>query len=155
MCLELPFAQVPSSVEQNVHTNCPFQILFQNPENYSVRDVQRLCYHSWFDSTVIFDQISNSNNVYLSSSRFWTATSLVFFYQVPSFSKSRIPPKINWTVQSLFPITLFNQYYCFCRWQTDFEQYFMVTFLLISTIYDWFTAKDKQTKLDMWSEVGW
>jgi len=68
------------------------QILFQNSKNYSLGDVQRFCYHSWCDSTVIFDQISNSGNVYLSSSRFWTATSLVIFYQLPSISKSRIPP---------------------------------------------------------------
>jgi len=42
---------------------------------------------------VIFDQISNSSNVYLNSSRFWMATSLVIFYQLPSFLKLRIPPK--------------------------------------------------------------
>ena len=36
----------------------------------SLGDVQRFCYHSSCDSTVIFDQISNSSNVYLSSSRF-------------------------------------------------------------------------------------
>jgi hypothetical protein len=41
-------------------------------------------------SMVIFDQISNSSNVFL---RFWTATSLVIFYQLPSVSKTRIPPK--------------------------------------------------------------
>ena len=56
------------------------QILFQNPKNYSLGDVQRFSYHSWCDMTVILDKISNSNNVYLSSSRFWTATSLVTFY---------------------------------------------------------------------------
>jgi len=43
----------------------PSQILFQNPKNYSLGDVQRFCYHSWCDSTVIFDQISNISNVYL------------------------------------------------------------------------------------------
>ena len=43
--------------------------------------------------TVIFDQISDSSNVYLSLSRFWTATSIIIFYQIPSNSKSRIPPK--------------------------------------------------------------
>ena len=32
------------------------QILFQNPNNYSLGDVRRFCYHSWCDSTVIFDQ---------------------------------------------------------------------------------------------------
>jgi len=65
------------------------RILFQNPKNYSLGDVQRFCYHSCCDSTVIFDQISYTSNVYLSSSRFWTATSLVIFYQLPSVSKSR------------------------------------------------------------------
>jgi hypothetical protein len=69
------------------------QILFQNPKNYSLGDVQRFCYHSWCDSTVIFDQISNSINIYLSSCRFWTSKSLVIFYQLPSFSKLRIPSK--------------------------------------------------------------
>jgi len=62
------------------------QILFQNLKNYSLGDAQRFCYHSWCDSTVIFDQISNSSNVYLTSSQFWTATSLVIFYQLPSVS---------------------------------------------------------------------
>ena len=52
------------------------QILFQNVKNYSLGDVQRFCYHSWCYSMVIFDQISNSRNVYLSSRWFWTDTSL-------------------------------------------------------------------------------
>ena len=73
------------------------RILFQNPKNYSLGDVQRFCYHSWCDSTVIFDNISNRSNVYLSSSRFWTATSLAIFYQLPSISISRIPPKNVWS----------------------------------------------------------
>jgi hypothetical protein len=74
------------------------QILFQNPKNYSLGDVQRFYYHFLCDSTVIFDPISNSSYVYLSSSRFWTATSLVIFYQLPSVSKSRKPPKNFWSV---------------------------------------------------------
>ena len=86
------------------------QILFQNPNNYRLWDVQRFCYHSWCDSTVIFDQISNSRNVYFSSSRFWTATSFVISYQLPSVSKSRIPPKNLLSVQSLIPISLLHQY---------------------------------------------
>ena len=72
-------------------------------------DVQRFCYHSWCNSTVIFGQISNSSNVYLSSSRFWTTTSLVIFYQLPSVSKSRIPPKNVWSVQSLIHISRLHQ----------------------------------------------
>jgi len=72
---------------------CTQLSLSQNPKNYSLGDVQRFCYHSRCDSTANFDQLSNSSNVYLISSRFWTATSLVIFYQLPSVSKSRIPPK--------------------------------------------------------------
>jgi hypothetical protein len=87
---------------------------FPNPLSESEElhswDVQRFCYHSLCDSTFIFDHISNSSNFYLSSSRFWTATSLVIFYQVPSVSKSRIPPKNVWSVQSLIPINLLHQY---------------------------------------------
>jgi len=86
------------------------QILFQNPKNYSLGDVKRFCYHSWCVSTVIFYKIGNSSNVYRSSSRFWTAISLVVFYQLPSVSKSRTPPKNIWSVQSLIPIGLLHQY---------------------------------------------
>jgi len=81
------------------------QILSQNLKNYSLGDVQRFCYHSWCDSTIIFDQISNSSNVYLCSSQFWMITSLIF-YQLPSVSKSRMLSKIVWLVQSLIPISL-------------------------------------------------
>jgi len=63
------------------------QILFQNPKNHSLGDVQRFCYHFLCNLMVIFDQICNSSNVYLSLSRFEMATSLVIFYQLPSVSK--------------------------------------------------------------------
>jgi hypothetical protein len=94
------------------------QILFQNPKNYSLGDVQRFCYNPWCDSTVIFDQISNSSNVYLSSGRFWTATSLVIYYHFPSVSKSRIPPQNFWSVDSFIPISLFAPILVFL-WQID------------------------------------
>jgi hypothetical protein len=45
-----------------------YQILFQNPKNYSLGDVQRFCYHYSCNLMVIFDQISNSSNVSLSLS---------------------------------------------------------------------------------------
>jgi len=86
------------------------QILFQNPKNHSLGDVQRLCYRSWCDLMVIFDQISNSSNVYLSLSWFWTATSLIIFYQLPSIWKSRMPPRNVRSVQNPIPISLLHQY---------------------------------------------
>ena len=86
------------------------QIVFQNPKNYSLGGVQRFCYHSWCDLTVVFDQISNSINVYLSLSRFWTAiAAIIIFYQLPSVLKLGIPPNNVWLVQSLIPISLLHQ----------------------------------------------
>jgi hypothetical protein len=60
--------------------------------------------------TVTFDQISNNSNVYLSSSQFWMAISLVIFYQLPFVLKSRIPPKNVWLVHSLIPVKILHQY---------------------------------------------
>jgi len=69
------------------------QILFHSPNSYSLGNVQRFCCHSWWNSTFLC-HISNNNNVSLSSSLFWTNTFLVIFYHLPSFSRSRIPPKM-------------------------------------------------------------
>ena len=70
------------------------------------------------DSAIILDAIRwsfstksvTASNVYLSSSRFWTPTSLVIFYQIPSVSKSRISSKNVWSVHSLIPISLLHQH---------------------------------------------
>jgi len=141
------------------------QILFQNPKNYSLGDFQRFCFHSWCDSTVIFDQTNNSSNVYLSSSRFWTATSLVIFYQLPSVSKSRIALRNIWSVQTRLPITLLHQYWCFCSRFTGFETecYDNVCSFppsmthkenwLYKTSYNSYIVKDKQTKLSVWTYI--
>ena len=93
---------------------CLSQTLFHNPKNYSLEDVQRFCYHSWCDSTVIFDQISNSWNVYLRSSQFWTDTSRHLPPAPPSVLKSRKPSKNVWLVHSLILISLLHQYQCVC-----------------------------------------
>jgi len=83
------------------------QILFQNPKNYSLGNVQRFFYHFLCDLRVIFEQISNSSIVYLSSSQFWMATSHIIFYQLPSISKSRIIRLVH------IPIDLFlNKILC-------------------------------------------
>jgi hypothetical protein len=114
---------------------------------------------------VIFDQISNSNNVYLSSSRFWTTNSPVI-YQLPTISTSRITPKNVWSVQSLIPISLLHQYYCYCHIPA-LKHSFMATLCsfppsmtykenwLYKTSYNSYTVKDKQTKLGVWMDVGW
>jgi len=88
-------------------TKCTHNFLFPKSSlrirRTSLGNVQRFCYHSWSNSTVNFEQISNISNVYLGSSPLWTVTSLVIFYQPPSVLKSRIPPKSFWSVQSLIP----------------------------------------------------
>jgi len=155
MWLDPLFAQVSRSVEQNCTQISLSQFFFHNPKNYSLGDVQRFCYHSWCESTVIFDQISNSNNVYLSSGRFWTATSLVIFYQFPSVSKSRIPPKNFWSVQSFIPISLCTSTSVSAANRPTMKQNFMATLCsfpppmtykenrLYKTSYNSYTVEDK------------
>jgi hypothetical protein len=84
------------------------QILFQNQKNYSLGDVQRFCYHSWCDSMVIFDQIGNSSNVYLSSSWFWTATSRLL--PAPFHPEIENTTEKVLSVQNLVPVSLLHQY---------------------------------------------
>jgi hypothetical protein len=55
---------------------------------------------------------------------------LVIFYQLPSFSNSRIPPKNFWSVHSFIPIRHLHQYWCFCRRQTGFERKCTTNFCL-------------------------
>ena len=141
--------------------------LFQNPKNYSLRDVQRFCYHSWCDLMVIFDQISNSGNVNLSLSWFWTATCLIIIYHLPSILKSRIPPKIVWSVQSLIPIRLFAAILVFLSqidWLWNKILWQLCSFSpsmtykensLYATHYNSYAVEDKQTKLSVWTDVGW
>ena len=143
------------------------QILFQNPNNYSLGDVQRFCYHSWCDLTVIFDKISNSSNIYLSSSRFWTATSLVIFYQLPSVSKSRILPEKIDRSRASFPQAFYTSTSVSVTDRPALKQNFMATLCLFplsitckenwlyKTSYNSYTVEDKQTKLDVWTDVGW
>jgi hypothetical protein len=89
---DVTWSPLCSGVEEG-ETKCAHNFLFPKSSFRILGDVQRYCYHSWYDSKVISDQISNSSNVYLSLSWFQKATSLIIFYRLPSISKSRIPPK--------------------------------------------------------------
>ena len=109
MWFDLPFAQVSRIVERNVHTNFSFPNPPSESEELQSWGCSKILLSFLMRFEAIFDQIGNSSNVYLSSSRFWTATSLAIFYQVPSFSKSRIPSKNLWSVQSLIPISLLHK----------------------------------------------
>jgi len=80
MGLDLPFAQVSSSVEQNVHTTFSFPNPLSESEELQFWGHSKILLSFLMRFEVIFDQISNSSNVYLISSRFWMATSLVIFY---------------------------------------------------------------------------
>jgi hypothetical protein len=91
MWLDLPFAQVSRSVEQNVHITFSLRNSLSHFEELQSWGRSKILPSILMRFEVIIDQTSNSSNVYLSSSRFWTAISLVIFYQFPSLSKSRIP----------------------------------------------------------------
>ena len=103
MWLYLPLAQVSRNVEQNVHTTFCFPNPLSDMKNCSLGDVLRFCFHFWCNLGVIFDQIINRSNFYLSLSRFWTSISLVIICQLPSISKSRIPPKNVCSIHSHKP----------------------------------------------------
>jgi hypothetical protein len=85
MWLDLPFSQVSRRVEQNVHTTSSF------PNPLSESEEQQ----SWGCSKILlsffmrfgghfFYQISNSSNVYVSSSRLWAAISSSSSSSLPS-----------------------------------------------------------------------
>jgi hypothetical protein len=132
MLLDLPFAQLLRGVEQNLHTT----FSLQNPLSETKELYSSGCSNILLTFVMRLDQTSNSRTVYLSSSRFWTATSLVIFCQLPSVSKSRIPSKNVSSVHSLIPISRLHQYWCFCRRQTGFETKFYGSSRFISAIHD-------------------
>jgi hypothetical protein len=67
-------ARVSRSMVQNVHTTFSFpNPLSESEELQSWGCSKIFWYHSWCDSTVIFDQTSNSSNV----DRFWAVNSLI------------------------------------------------------------------------------
>jgi len=143
-------------VWNNTCTQLSFsKILFQNPKNYSLGGCSKILLPFLMRFDGHFYQTSNKSNVYLSSSRFWTATSLAVFYELPSVSKSRIPPRNVCSDQSLIPISLLHQDYCFCRRETGFETKFYKENWLYKTNYNSYTVEDKQTKLGVWTDVGW
>jgi hypothetical protein len=69
------------------------------------------------DSAIILDvirwsflTISATAAMIISVSVYFGQPPLVIFYQLPSISKSRIPPKNIWSVQSLIPISFLHQH---------------------------------------------
>jgi len=86
-----PFVQVSRSVEQNVYPTFPFSNPISVSEELQSWGCSKILLPFLMRFDGLFDQISsNSNNVCLSSIRFWTANSLIIFYPPPSVSKSRI-----------------------------------------------------------------
>jgi hypothetical protein len=67
-------------MEKNAHITFCFPNPLSASQNYSHLDIQRFNYHFLCVSTVIFDPISNSSNISLSSSPFLTqsATAALF-----------------------------------------------------------------------------
>ena len=84
------------------------QILFQNPTNYSLGDVQRFCYHCWWIRRSFLNKSATA--AIFNSVRVDFGQPLSRHLLSPSsVSKSRIPPKNVWSVQSLIPISLLHQ----------------------------------------------
>ena len=85
------------------------QILFQNPKNYNFEDVQRFCYHSWCDSTVILNKSATAAMF----------TSFRVDFGRPPLSSSSTSSLPSWNREyhlkwfdrlSLLPISLLHQY---------------------------------------------
>ena len=77
------------------------QLLFQNLKNCSIGNVKKFCYHSWCDLTKS------------ATAAMFTSVQVDFGWpplSSSSTSKSRIPTKNIWSVQSLTPISLLHQY---------------------------------------------
>jgi len=106
MWLDIPFAQVSRSVEQNMHTT----FSFPNP----VSESQELQW--WGHSKILLSFLmrfyghlwtnQQQQQCFLISSRFWKATTLVIFYQLLSVSKSRVITKNIWSVLKPFATIL-------------------------------------------------
>jgi len=79
---------------------------------------------------------ANSNNVYISSSRFWTAISLAISYQLPSISKSRIQLKNVSSVQTRIHISLFTNASVTVADRPAFDAKYYDNSLSISAIHD-------------------
>jgi hypothetical protein len=79
--------------EKNMHTTFSFPDPLLESEELQSWGCSKILPSFLLQFDGHFDQINNSSSVYLSLSQFWMATSLVIFYQFPSVSKSRVPPK--------------------------------------------------------------
>jgi len=182
----LPFAQYQAVWNKSRTQHSISQILLQNPTNYSLGDVQKFCYHSWCDSTIIFDQINNSSGVYFGLSRFLLSFLMRFDDHVwPNQQQQRCLPQFesildgrlsshflpapfrlkieNTTYKRLIgsqphchkpfaPIPLFlsqTDRLWFPPSMTYIENWFC------KTSYNAYVVENKQTKLGVWTDVGW
>jgi hypothetical protein len=89
------------------------------------------------------------------------------YYELPSVSKSRILPKNVWSVQSLIRLSVYANTNFSVADRPALKRTFMATLCLFppsmtykenglcKTSYNSYTVKDKQTKLGVWTDVGW
>ena len=162
MWLDLPFAQVSRSVEQNVCT----AFSLPNP----LLESEEL--QSWGCSKILLSFLMRFDG------HFWPNQQqqqcLPQFesifdgepsrHQLPSVSKSRIPCKNVWSVQSLTPISVCTNTSVSVADRPALKQNFMVTLCsfppsmtykenwLYKTSYNLCTVKDKLTKLGVWTD---
>jgi len=144
----------------------PSQILFQNLKNYSLGDVQRICYHSWCNSMVILTK---------------SATAAIYTSVWVDFGS----PPLSSSTSSLLSQNLECHLKTFDRFRASFPQVFctntsvsvadrpalkqnfmatLCSFLpsmtykgnwLYKASYNSYIVKDKQTKLSVWTDVSW
>jgi len=84
----------------------------------------------------LFNNSANSNNVYISSSWFWTANTLAIFYQLPSISKSKIQFKNVSSFQNRIHISLCTNASVTVADRPAFEKKYYDKSLFISAIHD-------------------
>ena len=109
MLLDLPFAQVSRSVEQNVHTTSSFPYLLLESEELQSWGCSKilLSFLMWFNSNFWPNQQQQQCLPQYES----ILDGHLSCHLLPApILKSRIPPKNVWSVQSLVSISLLHQY---------------------------------------------
>jgi hypothetical protein len=115
------------------------------------------------DSAIILDAIRRLFLTKSATEEMFTSESILdghHFYQLPSVTKSRIPPTNVWSVQSLIPINLCTNTSVFVADRPALKQNFVATPCSSppSMTYkeNWlYTVEDTQTKLGVWTDDGW
>jgi len=155
------------SVEQNVHTT----FSFPNPLSESEESVVRM----FRDSAIILDAIRRLFLTKSATAAMFTSVRVDFGRSPLSSSSISCLPSRNWE----YRLNTFDQFRTLCPQafctntsvsvaaRPALKQNFMAKLCsfppsmtykenwLYKTSYNWYTVEDKQTKLSVWTDVGW